>query len=134
MLESFYGTPRELQKEAISKIEEALRSNYKDIILSALTDIGKSFIAICLALNCGNGDIVTATTDLQNQYIRDFPFVHTIMGRDNFTCMKYSKKKAILCSSIPTYECKRIVEKKDKKEVVYCEYYPKDSQKRIWFK
>ncbi|GIU72460.1 MAG: ATP-dependent helicase [Candidatus Nitrosocaldaceae archaeon] len=124
MLESFYGKPRELQIEAIDKIEEALRSGYKDIILSAPTGVGKSYIAICLALAYSRGDILTATTDLQNQYLRDFPFVQTIMGRRNFSCIKYSNRKEVLCSNIPVSECKKIVEKEDKKVVEYCDYYP----------
>lgn len=51
LLDHFPGEPREMQKEALQKIEKALASNKKYIILSAPTGSGKSHIAATVALH-----------------------------------------------------------------------------------
>jgi len=100
--EYFYGTPRELQITALEQIESALQQGYHNIVISAPTGVGKSYIAVCLALAFKEGDILTATVQLQEQYLKDFPFVKTIAGRKNFNCPVYERP----CSHIPTVRCK----------------------------
>jgi len=100
--EYFYGTPRELQITALKQIEEAIQQGYHNIVISAPTGVGKSYIAIALALAFKEGDILTATVQLQEQYLRDFPFIRSIMGRKNFICPVYDKP----CSTVPTIRCR----------------------------
>ncbi|GIU70692.1 MAG: ATP-dependent helicase [Candidatus Nitrosocaldaceae archaeon] len=116
LLSKFYGMPRKHQVEVIKKIEDALKNGYNDIILSAPTGTGKSYIAICLALAYGSSSILTATTDLQEQYLRDFPFIKTIKGRRNFQCLRISNK-SITCDKISSSLCYN-------KNDGFCEYYP----------
>jgi len=100
--EHFYGTPRELQITALEQIESALQQGYHNIVISAPTGVGKSYIAVCLALAFKEADILTATVQLQEQYLKDFPFIRVIAGRKNFNCPVYDKP----CSIVPTVRCK----------------------------
>lgn len=116
ILSNFYGKPRKHQIDIIKKIDEALKNGYKDIILCAPTGTGKSYIAICLALAYKSSSVLTATTDLQEQYLRDFPFVKTIKGRRNFQCLKITNRK-VTCDKISGSLCYN-------KNDGFCEYYP----------
>jgi Rad3-related DNA helicase len=100
--EHFYGTPRPIQLQALQHIEESLSNGYHNIVISAPTGVGKSYIAVCLALAFKEADILTATVQLQEQYLRDFKFIRPLMGRKNFTCPIYEKP----CSIVPTVRCK----------------------------
>ena len=101
--EHFYGTPRPIQIQALQSIEEALSNGYRNIVISAPTGVGKSYIAVCLALAFKEADILTATVQLQEQYLRDFRFIRPLMGRKNFTCPIYDNKP---CSIVPTVRCR----------------------------
>jgi Rad3-related DNA helicase len=79
-----------------------LSNGYHNIVISAPTGVGKSYIAVCLALAFKEADILTATVQLQEQYLRDFKFIRPLMGRKNFTCPIYEKP----CSIVPTVRCK----------------------------
>jgi len=100
--EHFYGTPRPIQIQALQSIEEALSNGYRNIVISAPTGVGKSYIAVALALAFKEADILTATVQLQEQYLRDFKFIRPLMGRKNFTCPIYEKP----CSIVPTVRCR----------------------------
>lgn len=100
--EHFYGIPRPIQIQALQQIEEALSNGYRNIIISAPTGVGKSYIAVALALAFKEADILTATVQLQEQYLRDFKFIRPLMGRKNFTCPIYEKP----CSMVPTIRCR----------------------------
>lgn len=76
---------RESQKHILSEIEYALKVGYKYILLNAGTGIGKSAIAITLARYYNSAYIITATKQLQKQYIKDFNYPRSI-GRGNFKC------------------------------------------------
>jgi ATP-dependent DNA helicase DinG len=101
--EHFYGTPRPIQLQALQQIEEAIQQGYHNIVISAPTGVGKSYIAVCLALAFKEADILTATVQLQEQYLRDFKFIRPLMGRKNFTCPIYDNKP---CSIVPTVRCR----------------------------
>ena len=116
VLSKFYGKARRHQIDIIKKIDDALKNGYKDIILSAPTGTGKSYIAICLALAYQSSSILTATTDLQEQYLRDFPFIKTIKGRRNFQCIRITNKK-VTCDKISGSLCYN-------KNDGFCKYYP----------
>jgi ATP-dependent DNA helicase DinG len=100
--EHFYGTPRPIQLQALQQIEEVIQQGYRNIVISAPTGVGKSYIAVCLALAFKEADILTATVQLQEQYLRDFKFIRPLMGRKNFTCPIYEKP----CSTVPTVRCR----------------------------
>ncbi len=119
LLSNFYGKAREHQISIIKSIEDALKNGYDNIILCAPTGTGKSYIAICLALSYGSSSILTATTDLQEQYMRDFPFTKAIKGKRNFTCLRIIDKK-VPCSSISSSLCYN-------KSDGFCKYYPQES-------
>jgi Rad3-related DNA helicase len=100
--EHFYGTPRPIQIQALQQIESSLQNGYRNIVISAPTGVGKSYIAVALALAFKEADILTATVQLQEQYLRDFKFIRSLMGRKNFTCPIYNKP----CSIVPTVRCR----------------------------
>jgi len=101
--EHFYGTPRPIQIQALQQIEASLQQGYRNIVISAPTGVGKSYIAVALALAFKEADILTATVQLQEQYLRDFKFIRPLMGRKNFTCPIYDNKP---CSIVPTVRCR----------------------------
>lgn len=116
--ESFYGKPREVQLTALRKIEEAIKQGYHNIVISAPTGTGKSFIATALALHFKEGDILTATVNLQKQYLRDFPFLKSVMGRKNFKCYRYHDGRD--CSKVPAVVCRG----NQNLNICRCMYYP----------
>lgn len=80
-------TPTDIQKSIIIKIEEAISSGFRNIILCAPTGIGKSHIATTIANNFLSSFIVTGQKILQDQYVRDFPWIHSLKGKNNFLCL-----------------------------------------------
>ena len=64
--------PRSSQIDILKDIDEALNSGYKNIIVNAGVGIGKSAIANTIQNIHNSGYICTKTTNLQNQYIKDF--------------------------------------------------------------
>ena len=79
---------------------------------------GKSAIAKTVASHLGSAYILTATKQLQDQYLSEFPDLVTIKGKNNYTCY-YS----------PSVNCKQAICEKDKsqahrcKEDGVCPYY-----------
>ncbi|MDH3855384.1 MAG: DEAD/DEAH box helicase family protein [Nitrosopumilus sp.] len=90
ILESFPDqfTPREIQKEIIFEIEEKLKSGYKKIILCAPTGVGKSLVGATVSSYFDSSFTVTASKHLQDQYIKDIPFLKPVKGKQNFPCLK----------------------------------------------
>ena len=80
-------TPRESQIDIIQKIEDAINSGFGNILLCAPTGIGKSHIALTIARSLGSSFIVTAQKILQDQYTKDFGFVYSAKGKQNFPCI-----------------------------------------------
>lgn len=78
-----FTRPRPGQQELIDAIGAA-RTRF--VLLSAPTGAGKSYIAAA-AVDAAGADAVflTATKDLQAQYLRDFPLAE-IMGMTNYAC------------------------------------------------
>jgi Rad3-related DNA helicase len=71
----------------LDEICNAFNSGYKYIVLEAPTGFGKSAVAITLALSLGSSYICTSTKDLQTQYSKDFPYIKTAKGKNNFPCL-----------------------------------------------
>jgi ATP-dependent DNA helicase DinG len=71
----------------LDQIHDAFNLGYKYIVLEAPTGFGKSAVAITLALSLGSSYICTSTKDLQTQYSKDFPYIKTAKGKNNFPCL-----------------------------------------------
>jgi ATP-dependent DNA helicase DinG len=80
--------------------------------LEAPTGFGKSPVAVASALTLGSSYICTSTKNLQTQYTRDFPFIRTAKGKNNFTCEvkeDFIRNRTYKCkpcgSTSSKYEC-----------------------------
>src|SRR2546427_4344903 len=80
-------TPRPTQVKIVNDIENAITSGYRMILLCAPTGIGKSHIAMTIARQFGKSFVVTAQKQLQDQYVNDFPFLHSIKGKSTYPCL-----------------------------------------------
>lgn len=78
---------RPKQLDVLQQIGQAINAGYKYIVLEAPTGFGKSPVAVALAKTLGTSYICSATKDLQNQYVRDFPFLRSVRGMTNFQCL-----------------------------------------------
>ena len=81
-----FPTLRERQSYVLNEIAAGFASGYKYIVLEAPTGFGKSPVAIAVGRTLGTSYICTSTKDLQTQYTRDFPFVKSAKGKNNFSC------------------------------------------------
>jgi Rad3-related DNA helicase len=78
--------PTPKQYEIMKRIQTAIESGYKKILLSAPTGTGKSWIAIALSLYLRSSTILTSTILLQDQYRNEFGFFNTVRGKRRFLC------------------------------------------------
>ncbi|WP_428325540.1 helicase C-terminal domain-containing protein [Nitrosopumilus sp.] len=81
-------TPRNIQKEILADIEEQFNSGYKKIVLCAPTGVGKSLVGATVSKFFDSSFTVTASKHLQDQYIKDIPFLKPVKGKQNFPCLK----------------------------------------------
>ena len=80
-----YRSWRPNQRELIQTI---LDSDKHAVLVEATTGFGKSGVAAGLTcLTKGRVLILTKTLQLTQQYLRDFPFMTTLEGKDNFNCV-----------------------------------------------
>lgn len=90
--------PRPQQEDTLDWVNE----NEKDcesLIVEAPTGVGKSPICSTVAKD-GGGIILTPQMILQEQYVRDFPWLDLLKGKANYTCHstgKNCKESEILC-------------------------------------
>jgi ATP-dependent DNA helicase DinG len=93
-----YSTMRPYQRDVLEKIESALASGKKFIILEAPVGFGKSAVAAALCRHLKSAYILTSTKQLQEQYSTDFGF-NMVMGKSNFTCyVPTSSGHSVACS------------------------------------
>lgn len=133
-------TPTEDQKSIIKKIEDALSSGFTNIVLCAPTGIGKSHIATTVTNYASSSFIVTGQKILQDQYARDFPWMYSLKGKNNFLCLdlwdsqkldfnEASKQKDLRCNH---GVCTRIeIDANKKKSFVHCSFKPQIEEYRI---
>ena len=124
--------PRDIQKDVINKIESAVKSDFKYILLCVPTGVGKSHIATTVARALGTSFIVTAQKILQDQYFNDFPFLYPMKGKSNFPCIQLcdesetstdsAKNNYSLSCDMGRCTWEEIVN--DKTQIVSCEYKP----------
>ena len=91
--------PRDGQITILKELDEAIKSGYKKIVISAPTGIGKSYIAKAIADSFESSFVITATKQLQDQYINDFPDMRTIKGKRNFACFQLMTSNKITSKS-----------------------------------
>lgn len=93
---------RESQRKVLEEIENAYRSGYRQIVLEASTGFGKSPVAIAVARFLKSSYICTSTINLQDQYLRDFPFLRKVVGKSNFECQVQKER-----NNAGMFECER---------------------------
>ena len=119
--------PREGQKYILEQMESLIKSGYRQIIISAPTGIGKSYVAKAIADTLGEAFIITSTKLLQDQYRTDFVELKSIKGKSNFECRQLMKKDGVgrvsraLLKGL-TCDKGRCVIKKDGKIKETCQY------------
>lgn len=89
---NIYDKFRKYQEETTEEILQAKATGVKNIILKAPVGSGKSLIAYVAAQYLyheldEDTLLFTATKLLQDQYLRDFPILKTVKGRNNFDCL-----------------------------------------------
>ena len=65
-----------------------MKSGFKKIIISAPTGVGKSLVGATVSNYFDSSFTVTASKNLQDQYIKDIPFLKPVKGKQNFPCLK----------------------------------------------
>ena len=87
--------PRDIQKEILAQIETAINSGFKKIVLCAPTGVGKSLVGATVSSYFDSSFTVTASKHLQDQYIRDIPFLKPVKGKQNFPCLKLMESEKV---------------------------------------
>lgn len=89
--------PRDVQIEALEFIKYQVRHGKKYMMINSPTGTGKSFFAVMFInwyLNHINPDarfdMLTNSKILQNQYVREFPFIQSLKGRNSYSCHTYN--------------------------------------------
>jgi Rad3-related DNA helicase len=72
-----------------------LKSGYKKIILCAPTGVGKSLVGATVSQYFDSSFTVTASKHLQDQYIKDIPFLKPVKGKQNFACLKMMESEKV---------------------------------------
>ena len=124
--------PRPAQADIIRRIDEAVGSGYRNILLCAPTGIGKSHIAATVAAALGSSFTVTAQKILQDQYTGDFAWMLPMKGMSNFPCLDLYDSAAIdydTASGDPSVSCakgncSREVRSDGSTKTVWCRYKP----------
>lgn len=114
-----FGSFRKHQEEVIQEILEIKDTNVPNIILKAPVASGKSLIAYTAAQYLKQERkekslIFTSTKFLQDQYLRDFPTLKTVKGRNNFDCLNNGRTcDKGSCKEICDFKCLFSVEFRD---------------------
>lgn len=81
--------PRQVQIDCLTRIESVWYSS-DVIVINLPVASGKSYIAKTILDWAGKGVITTPTNILVDQYVRDFPTLAKIYGRDSYECQEDS--------------------------------------------
>ena len=114
-----FGDFRKHQERVIQEIIEIEETDTQNIILKAPVASGKSLIAYTIARYLQaeqdkNSLIFTSTKLLQDQYLRDFPKLKTVKGRNNFECLNnYRTCDKGSCKEICNFKCPNAIEFRD---------------------
>jgi len=118
--------PRDIQIDALNFTKHNINRGKKYILINAPTGIGKSYYSIMFInwyLNYVNNDakfdLLTNSKILQNQYVKEFPFIRSLKGKNSYTCDTYN------CSCQEGKELNLALKKK-------CEDCPYDEAFKDW--
>ena len=129
ILSYFPGKPRQVQVEVLKQVESYISSGYKYIVIQAPTGSGKSYINATIARSKETSSILTSTTDLQDQYKRDFPWMYTIRGKSNFSCMQLGDKFSQIKAQLQKIRREELTCDKgecyNRDQKTWCKYHPK---------
>lgn len=106
-----FGSFRKHQEDVIKEIIEVEATDVSNIVLKAPVASGKSLIAYTVAEyfrqeQDKNSLIFTSTKFLQDQYLRDFPELKTVKGRNNFICLNNKRTcDKGSCKEICNFSC-----------------------------
>ena len=79
---------RDIQKQVLDPIVQAMNDGYKNVVVECPTGSGKSAIAKTVAQAFGiPAYIVTHLKGLQAQYLKEMPYMRSVMGRGNYDCL-----------------------------------------------
>jgi ATP-dependent DNA helicase DinG len=85
--------PREQQIEALEKLKFSFNNGLRYFLAGLPTGVGKSYFTVMLMNYYKNYinksakfDILTNSKILQEQYVKEFPFIKNFKGRANYTC------------------------------------------------
>ena len=85
---------RPSQRKVLEEIHAAIKQGYKQIVLEASTGFGKSPVAVAVARYFKTAYFVTSTINLQDQYLRDFPYMRKVVGKNNYECRVLQERNA----------------------------------------
>jgi ATP-dependent DNA helicase DinG len=90
-------TPREVQNDMLSFAQAAIKDNKKFIMIDSPVGTGKSLAAMMIMkwykenYNINTTfEVLTNSKILQEQYTRDFEFMNSLWGKDNYLCDTHS--------------------------------------------
>ena len=97
LLEKFpdHFNPRQIQKDILNEIENKLQSGYKKIIICAPTGVGKSLVGATVSNYFDSSFTVTASKHLQDQYIKDIPFLKPVKRKQKVHCFKLMSSEKV---------------------------------------
>jgi len=92
----FTGTrfpePRMEQRQVLPEVERLVKEGYKNIVIECPTGSGKSAMAMMIPKMFGglngspNAYVATHLKGLQEQYMKEMPFMRSVMGKGNYDC------------------------------------------------
>jgi len=102
------------------------------MILCAPTGVGKSLVGATVARYFDNSFTVTASKQLQDQYIKDIKFLKPVKGKQNFPCLKLMESEKVNNTrramrwglTCDKGQCQERVNKNGKEVVETCKFKP----------
>jgi len=79
-------TAREYQEDSIEKICDYFDDGARMVVYNAPTGSGKTGVNMAVASGCKSAYYVVCNLSLQDQVLKDFPYVGDIRGRKNYGC------------------------------------------------
>jgi len=150
-----YDHARSEQQHLIPLICDALKEGYENIIVECPTGSGKSMIAYALPLIFDSSTYIsTPLKGLQEQYLRDHPFMASAMGRNNYSCAlsdeelteagchTESTASTAPCRMVDDYKCEHAFSQDELEAILngeklktQCSYYDSyaEALKNRWF-
>lgn len=110
------------QREAIESVIDQFNDGKDIVLLDAPTGSGKSLCAMVVAKAMNQSGLISVMTKaLQEQYLRDFPFLVNIKGRNNYQC---AKDESFTVDEAPC----NVLDRECKIRFAACEYYLKKQE------